>query len=565
MSRARLGALALVSVVVVFAPGSPVLAQEAPAERVLVFLVPGVSFDELLGHRDVARLATSGGAALMRLQGGLPTTDEPGPHAEDPRVRYRWIDPRGRALDEVVTEIVEVVGSAAAGRLMVVVASTTPSPAMLAAKDEMHPVVMASGDPVGLLPEQVAPRSLTSDSTRRSGVVSDLDVGPTIAGFLGIERSDESAGAAMRPVDEAAPFDLHERYLGQRRIYVPVGVAAALYVVGVGLLALAITLRPAVVRAEWRRVVGWATLSVAMLAVGLLAAGHLPELTYASAVPLVAIVSVFGTLAFSPLDRRDPTLVVAGIGLAVIAFLVAEAALGWSAMLTPLLGASELDGARFFGMPNIVIGLLVGACLWVAQRLSTAQGVGLLCAAGLFAGLPFIGSDLGGAVTAFATAGMWLAIRHRERLGVVRGLAAVVVLTVAGTAVVLVAHAISPFETHVTRFERTASGLGSVLETIGDRLRIGLDLVTSHPASLVPVAGLPILLLVALRPPPAIRSTFERRPAWRDAVVVTALAGMVAVLANDTGPAAGGLAFGLGLGGMLGVSLLAGAGKMETS
>jgi hypothetical protein len=36
----------------------------------------------------------------------------------------------------------------------------------------------------------------------------------------------------------------------------------------------------------------------------------------------------------------------------------------------------------------------------------------------------------------------------------------------------------------------------------------------------------------------------------------------VAYLANDTGAAAAGLAFGLGLGGMLGVSLLARPGKM---
>jgi hypothetical protein len=301
-----------------------------------------------------------------------------------------------------------------------------------------------------------------------------------------------------------------------------------------------------------------------MLAAGLLAAGHLPELTYASAVPMVAIVTVFGTMAWSPLDRRDPTLVVAGIGAAVLVSFVAEALLGWTGMLTPLLGASQLDGARFFGMPNVAIGLLVGACLWVAQRMPVASGVGLLCAAGLFAGLPFVGSNLGGAVTAFAAAGMWLAIRDRARLGPARGVVAAATVTVAGTAVVLLAHALSPFETHVTRFERAASSVGGVLETITDRLRIGLDLVTSHPAALVPVAGLPLLLLVALRPPAAVRSTFERRPAWRDAVVVMALAGVVAVVANDTGAAAAGLAFGLGLGGMLGVSLLAGAGKMET-
>jgi hypothetical protein len=43
---------------------------------------------------------------------------------------------------------------------------------------------------------------------------------------------------------------------------------------------------------------------------------------------------------------------------------------------------------------------------------------------------------------------------------------------------------------------------------------------------------------------------------------VTTLAGVVAYVVNDSGPAAAGLAFGLALGGTLGVSLLAAPEKM---
>jgi hypothetical protein len=302
-----------------------------------------------------------------------------------------------------------------------------------------------------------------------------------------------------------------------------------------------------------------------MLATGMLAAGHLPELTYATAVPMVAIVAVFGTMAFSPLERRDPALVPAGIGLAVLVLAVVEAGTGWSGMLTPLLGGSQLDGGRFFGLPNVGIGLLVGAALWVAQRLRVWQGFALLCGVGLFAGLPLLGSNLGGAVTGFAAAGLWLAVRERRRLGVLRGVAAVALVTIAGTAAILVAHAISPVETHVSRFEETAGGLGGILERVADRLEVGVDLIARSPAALVPVLGLPVALAVVLRPPAAIRASFAGRPAWRDAVLVTILSGIVAYVVNDSGPAAAGLAFGLGLGGMLGVSLLVSAGKMGAS
>jgi hypothetical protein len=129
----------------------------------------------------------------------------------------------------------------------------------------------------------------------------------------------------------------------------------------------------------------------------------------------------------------------------------------------------------------------------------------------------------------------------------------------------LVSHALSPFETHVTRFERGADGLGGFLGTAFDRLEAGIDLIARNPAALVPVIGLPIGLFVAVRPPERVRATFDRWPAWRDAVVVTFVAGIVAYLVNDTGPAAAGLFFGLGLGGMIGVSLLASTSKIEAA
>jgi hypothetical protein len=134
---------------------------------------------------------------------------------------------------------------------------------------------------------------------------------------------------------------------------------------------------------------------------------------------------------------------------------------------------------------------------------------------------------------------------------------------VLGTAVILAAHAISPFETHVTRFEERAAGLAGVFERIGDRLQVGFDLIAGNPFALIPVLGLPIAIAAVLRPPAALRPSLRRSPAWRDAILVTLLAGVVAYLANDSGPAAAGFAFGLGLGGLLGVSLLSEAGKME--
>jgi hypothetical protein len=564
VTRARLGALLLPLIVAGgFASTSARAQVSEETGEVFVFLVPGVSFEEMLGIPEVAALATNGGAALMTLQNGLPTEGETGIAPGEQNVHFRWLDPtREGGLEGVASMIVEMVTSVDDGSVLVFVASTRPSPEMIVAKDELHPLVLARGTSSDLFAERGEEGSLTSDSTRRAGVVTDLDVIPTIADFLDVDPPADSTGSPIEIIEGPPPFELHERYLAQRGMYVPIGTAGGIYLTIVGLGAIVILALGSRIPQVLRRIFGWGCLSVAALATALLAAGHLPELTYATVIPFVALVTVFGTLAFAPLERRDVLLVPAGIGIAVLAYFALEAILEWTAAITPFVGGSELDGGRFYGLPNVFIGLLIGSCLWVAHRLRTGAGVALLVAVALFAGLPYVGANLGGGVSLFAAAGLWLAVRERERLGLWKGLGVFVGVTLVGGALILLAHAISPLETHVTRFEEEVSGVSGVFERFGDRLQVGFDLIAHNPFALIPVIGLPVAIAAVLRPPAALRPSLQRSPAWRDAILVTLLAGVVAYLVNDSGPAAAGLAFGLGLGGLLGVSLLSEAGKM---
>jgi hypothetical protein len=526
----------------------------------LIIVVPGMSFEEMMGLPEAAALARAGGAGLLANADDFEIPRVPGvPEGAPPgREYFLLLDRHRSALGQ---DIRDAVLSFPADELMVVLLSQEPSMELLAEGDELPPIVMAVGKPSDLFPDAGAQGSLTSKSTQRPGVVTGDDVRATDVAYLN-GPVDEFPGSLIEIIPGPPPFDLHERYLAQRRMYVPIGTASGIYLAIVGLGAMAILALGRHVPLILRRVFGWGCLSVAALATGLLAAGHLPELTYATVVPFVALVTVFGTLAFAPLEHRDVLLIPAGIGVAVLAYFAIEAILNWTAALTPFVGGSELDGGRFYGLPNVFIGLLIGACLWIAQRLKTAAGFALLVVVAVFAGFPYLGANLGGGVSLFAAAGLWLAIRERERLGLWKGLGLFVGVTLLGMALILAAHAISPFETHVTRFEEQAGGLGGVLEKFWDRLQVGFDLIARNPFALIPVLGLPIAIAAVLRPPAALRPSLQRSPAWRDATLVTLLAGVVAYVLNDSGPAAAGLAFGLGLGGLLGVSLLSEAGKM---
>jgi hypothetical protein len=547
-------------------------AAPASPRGVLVVFVPDVTFEQLLAHPSVRALASHGGAALV------PVSEDPrstitaafpkthvhplGGGTVEPRLLLveQGSGPGAPPLSSFDAGLRRTVAGFDVGRLLVAVVGERPSASMRAAGDDLLPVVMAIGPPASLLHPDGAPNALTSDSTRRSGVIVSADVPATIDRFVGHPIDGNPEPAAQRGFGirilrtEPAPFDLHGRYLAMRRMTIPVQTTAALYVTIAGLFAVGVLWlgrRAPVVLGVMAS--GFA-ISVGPLAAALLAAGHLRSLSYATVVPFViGVTLVLVVLVLLGAQGEGVMHPILPIAVVLLAFLLVEDLLGWTAALTPFLGGSELDGGRFFGLPNVFIGLLLGAGLYAAARLPAWAGFAVLVGAALLAGLPLAGANLGGAVTLFAAAGLWLPLRTRGRLRVPElAFAALVVLV--GTALVLVAHRFSSLPTHVTTFEETR-GAGGAWSTFVDRLAVGWHLIEHNPFAVVPVVGMVATLAVVLRPPAPIGPSLARHPAWRDALLVLLLSSVVAYVVNDSGPAACGVGFGMALGGLLYVSV----------
>ncbi len=541
----------------------------AGERHVYIFLAPAVSFEEMLSVPNIRAVARAGGAGLMSLQRApgtalLPFPTGPGTLVSVFRLPAPGEGPdRAHGLARIGGRVRTIVPSTPGSEVLVIVASMSSSPAMAAAKDDLHPVVLAETGAERLFHVWRPISALTSDSTRRTGVVSDLDLAATVDAFLGAPPAAE--GSPIRIVDAPAPLDLHERYLAMRRMAVPLPAAAGIYVTLAGLFAVAMIARRGRVHPRLLSLAGWLALTVPVLAVALLAAGHLRTLSYATVLPFVIGVTVAGTLAVVPLRRLGTLAPPIAIGAGVLVFFAVEAALGWTAALTPFLGGSELDGGRFYGLPNEFIGLLIGASLYLVSRWRPWQGFFLILAVAFFAGLPGIGANLGGSIALFAAAGLWVTLRARGRLGW-KELALAGAVVVAGVVAVLLAHRfLTSSPTHVTRFVETSGGLSHAWRTFADRLLVGWRLIERNPFALVPALGVPASLLAVLRPATPVREAFERHPEWRDAMLVILLASAVAYLANDSGAAACGLGFGLGLGGLLYVSCAEQTWKMDAA
>jgi hypothetical protein len=542
-------------------------ALDAPRSAVL-FLVDRCSFEELLSIPQVRGLAGLGGVGLLSSRTPL---GEVLARADLANLPVRVVDvgsvegpDRLDALRRAGEAISGALQQTLGGEELVIVATPTPSSPMRRVKDELTGIVVARGSAADLAaaaarppPDVDALTALTSDSTRRSGVVVSTDVLPTIERFLVGGVPD----AAVIELDLArAPLELHERYLANRRMSVPVQTGAGIYLAIAGLFAAGVLWS-----GKTGRVRHWAALaafSTIPLTTALLLVGHVSPIAYVTVVPLLAAATFLGTFALVRVERdRGPVQILGVAGATVLALFLLEAALGWSAALTPFLGGSQLDGGRFFGLPNAFIGLVMGSSVYVAATLERPlPGALVVAAAALFAGLPWTGSDLGGAITIFAAAGVWYGIRTSARLGL-RATAWSVAAAGAGTAIVLAAHRfLASTPTHITRFVEGESG--GILSTVARRLEIGFDLIARNPFSLIPVLGVPVCLLLVLRPPELLRREFARRPIWRDAVLTILVGSVVAYVANDSGAAALGLGFATGLVGILYVSLVDPPGMM---
>jgi hypothetical protein len=247
-----------------------------------------------------------------------------------------------------------------------------------------------------------------------------------------------------------------------------------------------------------------------------------------------------GVAWFADRFRSDPLQPFGVIGILGLAVLVLAALTpGWRAFSMPLLGGTMFDGVRFYGLPNSFFFLLLGSSLFVASRLGAWPGFAVLGAAGLFAGLPWLGADLGGAVSMFVAAGLWWALASRRRFDL-RALVQVAGTVLAGTVVVLLVNRYAPgTPTHVTRFvEHSGTSVGGAVGRLGDRLGVGWRQLNDVPAAALPLIGLVALLVLAIRRVgPVDRGLRFVDRTWREVLIVLTVGGLVSFVVNDTGVA----------------------------
>ena len=374
-------------------------------------------------------------------------------------------------------------------------------------------------------------RELTSRTTRTDGLVTGIDVAPTILRWLGRPVPRQMQGQPLRPdgaIDVSAlrSFDARLRVVSARRLRT-LWILGALWLVVVAVLRS----RRAV------RIGGLAVLWVLPVLLAFAAArpGRVVEEVGVGASALV-LAALTDRLVAWP---RAP-LVPATIG--VVAY-VADLAAGSSLIVRSLFGPNPLFGARFYGVGNeleatLPVLMLVAVAAALCPR-GRSRGAALAFAAGgvvlgAAVGAGRLGADVGGVITVGAGTAVAVALAAPGRLTGRR--VALVVLAPAAALVALAALDLATGgDSHFTRTVLRAGDRTALEDVIARRYELAFH-VLMRPAMLVftPLALAAIVLGIRRRD--ALLRGIPGAPLWGAALGGAAAAGVAGALFNDSGP-----------------------------
>lgn len=411
------------------------------------------------------------------------------------------------------------------------------------------------------------PGLITAPTTRQPGLITLSDVAPTALAALGLAMPGAAPpGMLGRPASVLAS--------PPHGVAAPDGLSALQAVDGLYRAAMANhQRRPLLVKvyifsqiiallvALWavsRRVPGPSALGALLvsLTAAPLAFLLLPLLpvenvhaSYGASLALVALITGLSLV----LGRRNAMAPFLGVSLVTVAAVLFDVVRGSQLMVRSPLGHSAIGGARYYGIGNEYMGVLLGASLVGGAALldrlgppgcdAARRGRWLVLAGWLGVTVtlaaPSLGANFGGAIAgaaAFCYAGLrllWpgLAVRRLAAVATAAGVAA------AGLAVALDVSRDAAVQTHIGQ---AAAGLGEggwrlAADLIGRKVAMNLKLIRWTNWSLVFLTSLGAYAWLMLRPPRGLRPLLTRHPHLGIGLSGVAVAALAALVLNDSG------------------------------
>jgi hypothetical protein len=397
---------------------------------------------------------------------------------------------------------------------------------------------------------------LTSATTRRPGLATLYDISATVLNHFGLPPGEGMIG---RPCTFAKE-DFQVLLATQQRAMNNMAVRSPLLQ---GYIILQILLLIAATGLLFLRSTGLAYMRFALLALAAVPLAFLAvpwwgggELWQSVAITLLMVVGLTGiVLWFGRHHPLDPFLLLAGTTAGV---LLIDVWMGARLVIDSPLGYATIGGARYYGIGNEYMGVLLGASICTgAGLMDRFARTSWFFPAALFGlvlitlATPTLGANFGGTLTAavaFPYALIRIAHVQAKRPSLVFGSSKyalpVIVLTVASLAggfMWLWDWQAGGASSHVGLLFHSLQTHGpqSLLDVIQRKLALNLKLIRWTIWSRVLLTSLACYALLVFRPVGLYRKIAERYPHLAAAFSTAAVAAILAMLVNDSGVVAG--------------------------
>ncbi len=403
--------------------------------------------------------------------------------------------------------------------------------------------------PVIAISPEIGKGLLTSPTTRQPGLVTNTDIAPTILKYFNVEVPEsmtgrpvyaEEAGSSLeyllkrdRKITETATF---------RRPILTSYVAAVFVLLVLAALSLMYPVEPKLLKAIYF-LLAW-QLSVPL---SLLLLSRLPT-TYLSTTIIMAIcISVLITILAWVASRRF-LLTTGLIAVSTSVAIILDLLLGAPLMKNSLLGYDPLIGARFYGIGNEYMGVLLGSTLAGATILqdiyfrdSKKARQAMLASFVLLAGLigyPQLGANIGGAISA-AGAFFLAYLKIKEKKVDLKNilLTALVIVFVVFIIIAIDYLTNSSNQSHAGRamFFIGEEGYKGMLMIVKRKVATNLKLIRWTIWSKVFIASLAIFALLFSRPMGLLKRIIQDHPRSAAGIFGIIAGSIIALLFNDSG------------------------------
>ena len=330
---------------------------------------------------------------------------------------------------------------------------------------------------------------LTSPSTRRVGLVTICDVAPTVLSFFGLKAPADMTGRPIRAVgrENAAAtllkLNLEASKQAQRQVTMRGSSVVQSVVVVVVTAALVLG------GTRWRRTAAWAALVPVVIPLAML---YAPALCSAGLEGTIACLAVLAgaLLGACGLILRRPARAFVWLCGAIVASVLVDLARGAPLISRSVAGYSPIEGARYYGLGNELMGTLLGATIMgtgaAAVEPMSRVGAVVFLVVFFFVGWPGLGADAGGAAASAPAMAVTL-LAGQSRRTKLRATGTAVLAAIICVAALFAVDALrgGGSQSHIGRMAQALAegGIVRAFQVLQRKVALNLTLVSASPWS----------------------------------------------------------------------------------